>query len=412
MRYLTAGESHGRALVGIVEGVPSGLRLVAEDIDAALARRQKGYGRGKRMMIERDQVQFLGGVRHGHTTGAPIALLIENRDHQSWQHVMSAEPVDDPELGMRRRTRPRPGHADLSGAIKYGHRDVRDVLERSSARETAMRVAVGAVAKRLLQEVGIDVVGYVRALGGVTAEGDPWADVWAALAQEGAAMDQEAVLRLWREAAARLLERTEASPVRTFDPAKEQAMMATVDRAKAAGDTVGGVIEVVAVGVPVGLGSHVQWDRKLDARLAQAVMSIQAIKGVEFGLGFEAARVFGSAAHDEIFHAPGRGFYRMTNRAGGFEGGMTTGMPIVVRAAMKPIPTLYKPLRSVDLVTKEPFEASVERSDTTAVPAAAVVAEYVVAFEVARALLEAFPADRMAALKQAVDAHRAYARDF
>ncbi|PTQ54029.1 MAG: Chorismate synthase [Hydrogenibacillus schlegelii] len=409
MRYLTAGESHGRALVGILEGVPSGLELLPADIDRALERRKKGYGRGKRMKIEQDRVEILSGVRHGRTTGAPIALFIENRDHISWQHVMSVLPVEEPERGMRRRTRPRPGHADLAGAIKYGHRDVRDVLERSSARETAMRVAVGAVAKKLLQAVGIDVLGYVRALGGVWADGDPLAETWPAY--EVAEEDQAAEDAL-RAALQALAAKTEASPVRTFDPAAEAAMIAAIDRAREAGDTLGGVVEVVAVGVPVGLGSHVHWDRKLDGRLAQAVMSIQAIKGVEIGLGFRAADVPGSAAHDEIFYAPGRGFFRRTNRAGGLEGGMTTGMPLVVRAAMKPIPTLYRPLRSVDLVTKAPEEASVERSDTTAVPAAAVVAEYVVAFELARALLETFPADRMAALVRAVAEHRAYARDF
>ncbi|CAM3360615.1 chorismate synthase [Hydrogenibacillus schlegelii] len=409
MRYLTAGESHGRALVGILEGVPSGLELLPADIDRALERRKKGYGRGKRMKIEQDRVEILSGVRHGRTTGAPIALFIENRDHISWQHVMSVLPVEEPERGMRRRTRPRPGHADLAGAIKYGHRDVRDVLERSSARETAMRVAVGAVAKKLLQAVGIDVLGYVRALGGVWADGDPLAETWPAY--EVAEEDRAAEDAL-RAALQALAAKTEASPVRTFDPAAEAAMIAAIDRAREAGDTLGGVVEVVAVGVPVGLGSHVHWDRKLDGRLAQAVMSIQAIKGVEIGLGFRAADVPGSAAHDEIFYAPGRGFFRRTNRAGGLEGGMTTGMPLVVRAAMKPIPTLYRPLRSVDLVTKAPEEASVERSDTTAVPAAAVVAEYVVAFELARALLETFPADRMAALVRAVAEHRAYARDF
>ncbi|MBE3562761.1 MAG: chorismate synthase [Hydrogenibacillus schlegelii] len=409
MRYLTAGESHGRALVGILEGVPSGLELLPADIDRALERRKKGYGRGKRMKIEQDRVEILSGVRHGRTTGAPIALFIENRDHVSWQHVMSVLPVEEPERGMRRRTRPRPGHADLAGAIKYGHRDVRDVLERSSARETAMRVAVGAVAKKLLQAVGIDVVGYVRALGGVWADGDPLAETWPAY--EVAEEDRTAEDAL-RAALQALAAKTEASPVRTFDPAAEAAMIAAIDRAREAGDTLGGVVEVVAVGVPVGLGSHVHWDRKLDGRLAQAVMSIQAIKGVEIGLGFRAADMPGSAAHDEIFYAPGRGFFRRTNRAGGLEGGMTTGMPLVVRAAMKPIPTLYRPLRSVDLVTKTPEEASVERSDTTAVPAAAVVAEYVVAFELARALLETFPADRMAALVRAVAEHRAYARDF
>ncbi|MDY0323094.1 MAG: chorismate synthase [Candidatus Carbobacillus sp.] len=389
MRYLTAGESHGPRLVAIVEGLPSHLNVDVKKIDEALARRQKGYGRGKRMMIEQDRVEILSGVRHGYTTGAPITFSVVNRDFQSWEKVMSVHPPEDPEAGQRRRTRPRPGHADLSGAIKYAHRDVRDVLERSSARETAMRVVVGALAKQLLETVGMDVVSHVRALGGIVSS----------VSLEGLSPQE-------------IRERSEASSVRVLDPDIEQAIIHKIDEAKQAGDTLGGIIEVIAYGVPVGLGSHVQWDRKLDAQIAQALMSIQAIKGVAFGDGFELAACPGSEAHDAIFYEQGRGYYRQTNRAGGFEGGMTTGMPIVVQAVMKPIPTLYHPLPSVDLLTKEPGEASVERSDVTAVPAAAVVAEYVLAFELARALLETFPADRLDQLVRYVEDHRRYTEMF
>lgn len=389
LRYLTAGESHGPRLVAIVEGMPSHMTVDVQKIDEALARRQKGYGRGKRMMIEQDRVEILSGVRHGYTMGAPITLSVVNRDFQSWEKVMSVHPPEDPEAGQRRRTRPRPGHADLSGAIKYGHRDVRDVLERSSARETTMRVAVGALSKQLLEAVGINVVSHVRALGGIVSS----------VSLEGLSPQE-------------IQARSEASSVRVLDPDIEQAIMHKIDEAKHAGDTLGGIIEVIAYGVPVGLGSHVQWDRKLDAQIAQALMSIQAIKGVAFGDGFELAHRPGSEAHDAIFYERGRGYYRQTNRAGGFEGGMTTGMPIVVQAVMKPIPTLYHPLPSVDLLTKEPGEASVERSDVTAVPAAAVVAEYVLAFELARALLETFPADRLDQLVRYVEDHRRYTGTF
>lgn len=389
MRYLTAGESHGPRLVAIVEGMPSHLNVDVKKIDEALARRQKGYGRGKRMMIEQDRVEILSGVRHGYTTGAPITLSVVNRDFQSWEKVMSVHPPEDPEAGQRRRTRPRPGHADLSGAIKYGHRDVRDVLERSSARETTMRVAVGALSKQLLETVGIDVVSHVRALGGIVSS----------VSLEGLSPQE-------------IRAKSEASSVRVLDPDIEQAIIHKIDEAKHAGDTLGGVIEVIAYGVPVGLGSHVQWDRKLDAQIAQALMSIQAFKGVAFGDGFELAARPGSEAHDAIFYERGRGYYRQTNHAGGFEGGMTTGMPIVVQAVMKPIPTLYHPLPSVDLLTKEPGEASVERSDVTAVPAAAVVAEYVLAFELARALLETFPSDRLDQLVRNVEDHRRYTEMF
>ncbi|HLS91619.1 MAG TPA: chorismate synthase, partial [Limnochordia bacterium] len=329
MRYLTAGESHGKALVAIVEGLPAGLYVTREHIDAELARRQRGYGRGRRMQIEQDRVEILAGIRYGYTLGSPVALMVENRDWKNWVDVMTPEPVEgkggDQIPTGERVTRPRPGHADLVGALKYGHRDLRNVLERASARETTMRVAVGALAKRLLDEFGIKVMSHVIQLGSVVAQ------------VQG---DYEEIFR-----------RAEASEVRCADDEASEKMKALIDQAKQEGDTLGGIFEVVATGVPPGLGSHVHWDRKLDARLAQALMSIQAIKGVEVGLGFGVASRFGSEVHDAIGYrsypptepGPGDfqgserpGFYRTTNRAGGFEGGMTTGEPVVVRAAMKP----------------------------------------------------------------------------
>jgi chorismate synthase len=387
MRYLTAGESHGPQLTVIIEGLPAGLSFDKEKIDDQLARRQKGYGRGRRMQIERDQVNILSGVRFGKTTGAPVTLVIENRDFSHWKKVMSVDPIPE-EAEKRRVSKPRPGHADLNGAIKYGHRDMRDVLERSSARETAARVAAGAVARLILEACGIGVAGHVIRIGEVEAKRFP-----------------ELTLE-------EILERSEASPVRCLDPDAEKRMMEWIDRAKAEGDSLGGVVETIVEGVPVGLGSHVHWDRKLDARIARAVVSINAFKGVEFGLGFEMAALPGSQVHDEIIWSPETGYARRTNRMGGFEGGMTTGMPIVVRGVMKPIPTLYKPLMSVDIDTREPFAASIERSDSCAVPAASVVMENVVAWEVAEALLEKFPADTMDELLDQVQRYRKRVREF
>ncbi|NGQ94568.1 chorismate synthase [Brevibacillus sp. SYP-B805] len=386
MRYLTAGESHGPQLTAILEGVPSNLPFSVEKINEQLARRQKGYGRGRRMQIEKDQVQVLSGVRHGYTTGAPITLVVENKDWAHWQGIMSAEPVEDGEV-KRRVARPRPGHADLNGAIKYHQRDMRNILERSSARETTMRVAVGAVARQLLEACGIRVAGQVLQIGDVVAKRID--------------LPIEEQIRL-----------TEESPVRCLDKEAESRMMAAIDKAKEEGDSLGGIVEVRVEGVPIGLGSHVQWDRKLDGRLAQAVMSIQAFKGVEIGIGFEAAGRPGSQVHDEIIWEEGKGFTRKTNRAGGLEGGMTNGMPIIVRGVMKPIPTLYKPLMSVDIDTKEPFTASIERSDSCAVPAASVVAEAVVAWEIARAICEKFPADAMEELVDGIRQYRAYMERF
>ncbi len=387
MRYLTAGESHGPQLTVIIEGLPSRMPFSKEKIDEQLARRQKGYGRGRRMQIEKDQVQILSGVRFGRTTGAPVALVIENKDWTHWKKIMSPDP--NPEDAEKRRiSRPRPGHADLNGAIKYNHRDMRDVLERSSARETAARVAAGAVARQILELCDIHIGGHVLSIGEVKAE--PVLDL----------------------PLSEIRRRAEESPVRCLDALAEQKMMALIDQAKKEGDSLGGIVEVIAEGVPVGLGSHVQWDRKLDARIAQAVVSINAFKGVEFGIGFEAAERKGSLVHDEIMWSKERGFYRATNRLGGFEGGMTTGEPIVVRGVMKPIPTLYKPLKSVDIDSKEPFEASIERSDSCAVPAACVVMENVVAWEVAQALLEKFPSDTVEELTESVVRYRERVLEF
>lgn len=384
LRYLTAGESHGPSLTAIVEGIPANLEISAENINVHLARRQQGYGRGGRMKIETDQVRFLSGVRWGKTLGAPITLNIENRDWVNWDKKMSPYAEDRMEgIGI---DHPRPGHADLSGAIKYRQDDVRNVLERSSARETAARVAVGALCQCFLRELGIKVVAYVTELGGVSS---------------GAGIvDYEERSRI-----------AEGSPCRTYDPKAEKAMIERIDRAKTDGDSLGGVVEVVVLGMPVGLGSHVQWDRRLDGRLAHAVMSIQAFKGVEIGLGFEAARRPGSQVHDEITH-DGRMYPRKTNRAGGLEGGMSNGEPIVVRGAMKPIPTLYSPLQTVDLKTKVPYEATVERSDVCAVPAAAVVAEAVVAIEIATAMLEKFGGDSMEEIASNMTTYQNYVDGF
>ncbi|TDL34735.1 chorismate synthase [Jeotgalibacillus sp. S-D1] len=390
MRYLTAGESHGPQLTTIIEGLPAGLLLEAEDINKHLARRQKGYGRGRRMQIETDQAQIMSGVRHGKTLGSPIALVVENKDWTHWTKIMGAESLDEDALDevKRKVTRPRPGHADLNGGIKYGHRDMRNVLERSSARETTVRVAAGGVAQKLLNDLGINICCHVKEIGGVVAQTDGITSV-----------DEIKTL-------------SEQSEVRCVDPAASEEMKAAIDQAKKNGDSIGGVVEVVVEGVPAGLGSYVHYDRKLDAKLAAAIMSINAFKGVEFGLGFEMAKRYGSQVHDEITWSEEQGYARKTNRLGGFEGGMTTGMPIVVRGVMKPIPTLYKPLESVDIETKEPFTASIERSDSCAVPAAAVVAEAAVAWEIAGAIIGQFESDRMDHLQESIERYRAYTKEF
>jgi chorismate synthase len=384
LRYLTAGESHGKCLTAILEGIPAGLPLTAEFIDHDLARRQRGYGRGGRMRIEQDRVEFLAGVRKGYTLGNPLSLLIRNKDWENWQEIMAAEP--GPASTEKVVTCPRPGHADLVGAIKYNHRDIRNVLEKASARETAIRVAVGAVAKRLLAEFDMKVYSYTVAIGGVTVT-----------LGENVSVEEA-------------FERAEKSEVRCPDETTSEKMIARIREAKHKGDTLGGIFEVVVTNPPLGLGSYVQWDRRLTGRLAMALMSIQAMKGVEVGMGFEAAHRFGSEVHDEIFYD--RGFTRGSNNAGGLEGGITTGQPIVLRTAMKPISTLYNPKKSVDILTKEPVEASIERSDICTVPAAGVIGEAVVAFEMACAFLEKFGGDTVDELRRNYSAYQDYVKRF
>jgi chorismate synthase len=384
LRFTTAGESHGPALLSILEGIPAGLPLLAEHVNAELARRQRGYGRGRRMQIERDEIEFLAGVRAGETLGSPIAMLIRNRDWETWREVMDPAPQEgDPELRQRAVRRPRPGHADLTGVLKYARDDARDILERASARETTARVAAAAVCKRMLDEFGIRVGSHVVHLGGVDA-------------------------RRPDTFPSDLVSAADASPLRTLDADAEREMVARIDSAKREGNTLGGVCEVVCDGLPVGLGSHVSWDRKLDGRLAAAIMSIPAVKGVEIGLGFEAARRAGAEVHDEIIPAdsPRTGHVRrLTNRAGGLEGGMTTGEPLVVRVAMKPISTLMRPLGTIDLDSGGRAEAVAERSDVTAVPAMGVIAEAMVAFVVAQAFLEKFGGDSLAETRRNHDSY-------
>ena len=414
LRFTTAGESHGKAFVTIVEGLPAGLPVAADTVDRDLARRMQGYGRGARMKIERDRIEWLSGVRAGETLGSPVAMLIANRDWANWEDVMAHEAADGESVGeLRRRrvSRPRPGHADLAGVLKYDRLDARDILERASARETAARVAAGALAKRLLDEFGVEVGSHVVTLGGVIA-----------------ARPAELPVPL-NDAADR-------SEVRVLDPSVEPEIVRRIDQAKQAGDTLGGEVEVVARGVVVGLGSHVSWDRKLDGRLAGLLMSIPAVKGVEIGMGFAAARRPGSEVHDPITGAPGRapgrapgslavappgvapppvappipgdrrgGFRRSSNNAGGLEGGITTGEPVVVRVAMKPISTLMSPLPTVDLSSGEPANAQSERSDVTAVPALGVIAEAMVALALADAMLEKFGGDSLAEMRRNYQAY-------
>lgn len=409
LRYLTSGESHGRALACTVDGVPSGLSLSADDINRDLARRQKGYGRGGRMKIESDRVQILSGVRRGKTLGSPVSFLIENKDWTNWEDIMSPEAGVKSqgsrvkEMGLNNSklypvTRPRPGHADLSGALKYDHRDLRNVLERSSARETAARVAIGAVTKRILSEFDIQVLSYVTEIGGAGRRGP----------EVRSQVNEKGIEALFRNA--------EKSPVRCPDKKLEQEMIAKIDRAMKRGDSLGGVFEVAVCGVPAGLGSYSQWDRRLNARLVYSMMGTQAIKGVEIGLGFEMARQSGSEVMDEIYYrgqgAGGRGqkrnkksglaggFYRKSNNAGGIEGGVSNGMPIIIRAAMKPIPTLRSPLSSVDITTKKKFWAAYERSDVCAVPAAAVVGEAVTAIVIADSFIGKFGGDSMKEMRR------------
>lgn len=390
MRYLTAGESHGPQLTAIIEGLPAQLPLTAEMINKELKRRQGGHGRGRRMQIETDTVEIVSGVRHGKTLGSPVALVVKNDDWKHWTNVMGIEPIDETDEVKRQLTRPRPGHADLNGGMKYGHRDLRNVLERSSARETTVRVAVGAVAKQLLAELGVKIVSHVTEIGGIKV--DPASYIGKSADEIRAIVEEDAVY--------------------CADSSKTKEMTDLIDATKKNGDSIGGTVEVIVEGMPAGIGSYVHYDRKLDAKIAASVMSINAFKGVEFGLGFEMARRPGSEVHDEIVWSEEAGYTRSTNNLGGFEGGMTTGMPIIVRGVMKPIPTLYKPLKSVDIETKEPFQASIERSDSCAVPAASIVAEHVVAFEAANALLEQFDADQLPRLKENIESFKAYTKEF
>ncbi|MCT3558490.1 chorismate synthase [Lentilactobacillus buchneri] len=382
MNYLTAGESHGPQLTGIIEGIPSGLHLDVGAINDQLKKRQGGYGRGNRQKIEHDEVTITGGVRHGITLGSPIALVVNNRDHAHWSQIMDPISPETPENTLRKVERPRPGHADLVGGMKYRHEDLRNVLERSSARETAIRVAIGAVCKQLLQQVGINIVGYVEQIGQISTDENPELNV----AKIEAEISQNDL---------RIIDQSKVSPIHDL-----------IDQTKRDGDTLGGIIRVVATNVPAGLGSYISWDTKLDGKLAAAVMGVNAMKGVEIGDGFKAATSFGSQVMDEIDWNQDQGFFRNTDHLGGFEGGMTNGMPIIVKAAMKPIPTLYKPLQSVDIQTKEVKKANVERSDTTAIVPASIVIESVVAIELAKALTDKFDGDNLQRLQEQLDQYR------
>ncbi len=372
LRYLTAGESHGPEISAIIEGLPAGVSVGSEEIDRDLKRRQAGYGRGRRMQIETDKVEIRSGIRHGETMGGPVSLVVKNRDWKNWTDIMAFEKIDGPI--KRRVTRPRPGHADLAGGLKYNRRDLRDILERASARETTMRVAVGAVAKALLAEFNIQVISHVVQIGQVNAN----------------------VTNLSND---QIMKTVEQSPVRCADEIAAKKMINEIDRAKKLKDTIGGIFEIKILNVPPGLGSHVHWDRKLDGRLAQAIMSIQAVKGIEIGMGFGVTKVLGSEVHDEIFYGNGK-FYRETNRAGGIEGGMTEGEEIVVRGALKPIATLMRTIMSVDIENKEAFDSAKERSDVCTVPAAGVIGEAVVAFVIADTLQEKFGGDSLEEMKR------------
>ena len=392
MRYMTAGESHGPEEVAIIEGIPAGLTITTNDINEQLARRQHGYGRGQRQGIETDTVTIMSGVRHQVTLGSPIALNVHNDDHNHWSKIMDPNIPATVENSMRKVMRPRPGHADLVGGMKYRHQhDLRNVLERSSARETVMRVAVGAVAKKLLAALDIDVHGFVTNIGPASSD-------LTQLTQYKTLAELRAV--------------TESLPTRALTAADDEAMREVIDQTKRNRDTVGGTVQVMATGVPAGLGSYVSADEKLDAKIARAMVGINAFKGVEFGGGFANATKYGSELMDEIYWSAERGFYRGANRLGGFEGGMTTGEVIVVRGLVKPIPTLYQPMQSVDIDTHEDHRASTERSDTTAVTAAAVIAEAMVAIELAKAILDKFDTDSLSRLQEQVAAYREEIKHF
>lgn len=378
MRYLTSGESHGPQLTVIVEGIPANLEIKVEDINEEMFKRQGGYGRGRRMQIEKDTVEIVSGVRNGYTLGSPITMVVTNDDFTHWRKIMGAAPISDEERENMKRTitKPRPGHADLVGGMKYNHRDLRNVLERSSARETAARVAVGALCKVLLEQLDIEIYSRVVEIGGIKDKDFYDSETFKA--------------------------NLDRNDVRVIDDGIAQAMRDKIDEAKNDGDSIGGVVQVVVENMPVGVGSYVHYDRKLDGRIAQGVVSINAFKGVSFGEGFKAAEKPGSEIQDEILYNTELGYYRGSNHLGGLEGGMSNGMPIIVNGVMKPIPTLYKPLNSVDINTKEDFKATIERSDSCAVPAASIVCEHVVAFEIAKALLEEFQSNHIEQLKQQI----------
>ncbi|HFE4345138.1 TPA: chorismate synthase [Staphylococcus aureus] len=378
MRYLTSGESHGPQLTVIVEGVPANLEVKVEDINKEMFKRQGGYGRGRRMQIEKDTVEIVSGVRNGYTLGSPITMVVTNDDFTHWRKIMGAAPISDEERENMKRTitKPRPGHADLVGGMKYNHRDLRNVLERSSARETAARVAVGALCKVLLEQLDIEIYSRVVEIGGIKDKDFYDSETFKA--------------------------NLDRNDVRVIDDGIAQAMRDKIDEAKNDGDSIGGVVQVVVENMPVGVGSYVHYDRKLDGRIAQGVVSINAFKGVSFGEGFKAAEKPGSEIQDEILYNTELGYYRGSNHLGGLEGSMSNGMPIIVNGVMKPIPTLYKPLNSVDINTKEDFKATIERSDSCAVPAASIVCEHVVAFEIAKALLEEFQSNHIEQLKQQI----------
>ncbi|HFG0339682.1 TPA: chorismate synthase [Staphylococcus aureus] len=378
MRYLTSGESHGPQLTVIVEGIPANLEIKVEDINKEMFKRQGGYGRGRRMQIEKDTVEIVSGVRNGYTLGSPITMVVTNDDFTHWRKIMGAAPISEEERKNMKRTitKPRPGHADLVGGMKYNHRDLRNVLERSSARETAARVAVGALCKVLLQQLDIDIYSRVVEIGGIKDKDFYDSETFKA--------------------------NLDRNDVRVIDDSIAQAMRDKIDEAKNEGDSIGGVVQVVVENMPVGVGSYVHYDRKLDGKIAQGVVSINAFKGVSFGEGFKAAEKPGSEIQDEILYNSEIGYYRGSNHLGGLEGGMSNGMPIIVNGVMKPIPTLYKPLNSVDINTKEDFKATIERSDSCAVPAASIVCEHVVAFEIAKALLEEFQSNHIEQLQQQI----------
>ncbi|HDK3168368.1 chorismate synthase [Staphylococcus aureus] len=378
MRYLTSGESHGPQLTVIVEGIPANLEIKVEDINKEMFKRQGGYGRGRRMQIEKDTVEIVSGVRNGYTLGSPITMVVTNDDFTHWRKIMGAAPISEEERENMKRTitKPRPGHADLVGGMKYNHRDLRNVLERSSARETAARVAVGALCKVLLQQLDIDIYSRVVEIGGIKDKDFYDSETFKA--------------------------NLDRNDVRVIDDSIAQAMRDKIDEAKNEGDSIGGVVQVAVENMPVGVGSYVHYDRKLDGKIAQGVVSINAFKGVSFGEGFKAAEKPGSEIQDEILYNSEIGYYRGSNHLGGLEGGMSNGMPIIVNGVMKPIPTLYKPLNSVDINTKEDFKATIERSDSCAVPAASIVCEHVVAFEIAKALLEEFQSNHIEQLQQQI----------